>query len=239
MCFFIHIIINVYTVKSFGNFQVKSGPVATPDVELCRKRAKLWEYKGHFYNIVYTSNEWLTARNICRRQCMDAVAIETQDEANMVADKITQVGVYYPWFQSVWTSGRRCDFEQCRDFRGRYLPHLLPLDINGWFWAGTQKSIPPTNLIPSNWTENPWSQFGFYGPQPDNGEFRKFYRNGEPPLNEDHIESCLAVLGSNEGNGDGVRWHDIACYHKHPVVCEDDEALIYHVQFHNPHLKIR
>ncbi|CAL4153164.1 unnamed protein product, partial [Meganyctiphanes norvegica] len=99
---------------------------------------KYWEYEGHFYNIVYTPNEWLTARNICRRQCMDAVAIESEDEARMVAKVITQVGTNAPWFQSVWTSGRRCDFKECYDSSGRYSPHLLPLDINGWFWAGTK-----------------------------------------------------------------------------------------------------
>ncbi|CAL4199036.1 unnamed protein product, partial [Meganyctiphanes norvegica] len=99
-------------------------------------------------------------------------------------------------------------------------------------------SIPPTNFSPKNWTQNPWSQAGFYGPQPDNGEFKILQRYGKI-LGEDQVESCMAVLSSYRGNGDGVRWHDVACFHKHPVLCEDDDALIYHVQFHNPHLKIR
>lgn len=208
------------------------GPVETPVPELCEKRGKLWEYNGHFYNIVFPRHQWLTARNICRRQCMDAVSIETEEESNMIANVITQVGIYYPDFQSVWTSGRRCDFEECKDRNGNYQSHLLPLNVNGWFWSGTKQSIPATNKRQTSWSLNPWSQAGFYGPQPDNGEYINFYRYQEK------AESCLAILSSRLGNGDGVRWHDIACYHDHPVICEDDEALIYYVQFHNPHLNI-
>lgn len=218
---------------------VIKGPVETPVPELCEKRSRLWEYDGHFYNIVFKHHEWLTARNICRRQCMDAIAIETEEEANMVAYVITQGGLYYPNFQSVWTSGRRCDFEECKDATGKYLSHLLPLNINGWFWAGTKQSIPATNKRQTSWSQNPWSQTGFFGPQPDNGEFINLYRYSDGIFEEGMVESCLAVLSSRMGNGDGVRWHDIACYHEHPVICEDDDALIDFVQFHNPHLKIR
>ncbi|XP_037801890.1 C-type lectin domain family 4 member F-like [Penaeus monodon] len=50
-----------------------------------------------------------------------------------------------------------------------------------------------------------WSHTGGNGyPQPDN--------------REDGREFCLAVL--NNFYNDGIRWHDVACYHEKPIVCE-------------------
>ena len=44
--------------------------------------------------------------------------------------------------------------------------------------------------------------------QPDDAEGRQ----GRP-------ENCLAYL-NRVYPGDGVTWHDVACYHKKPTVCE-------------------
>ena len=50
-----------------------------------------------------------------------------------------------------------------------------------------------------------WSNTGaFRRPQPDNRE-----QSGE---------NCLAIL--NNFYGDGVKWHDVACHHTKPVICE-------------------
>ncbi|XP_076028816.1 uncharacterized protein LOC143017807 [Oratosquilla oratoria] len=50
-----------------------------------------------------------------------------------------------------------------------------------------------------------WSHTGSQQlPQPDNAE--------------NQIENCLAIL--NNFYQDGVRWHDVACYHPKPVICE-------------------
>ncbi|XP_066964606.1 uncharacterized protein [Macrobrachium rosenbergii] len=50
-----------------------------------------------------------------------------------------------------------------------------------------------------------WSHTGFTGvPQPDN--------------QEDNAENCLALL--NNFYNDGVKWHDIACHHLKPIICE-------------------
>ena len=46
--------------------------------------------------------------------------------------------------------------------------------------------------------------------QPDNRE--KIQSGGED-------EACLAVL--NNFYGDGIKWHDVACHHEKPIVCED------------------
>ncbi len=52
--------------------------------------------------------------------------------------------------------------------------------------------------------------------QPDNREERE---GGE-------TESCVAVL--NNFYGDGIKWHDVACTHEKPIICEDVEG---HLQF--------
>ena len=64
---------------------------------------------------------------------------------------------------------------------------------SSWRWA-TGGSVAPLNWSPSG---------GFRRPQPDN-------REGN--------ENCLAVL--NNFYGDGIRWHDVGCSHRKPVVCE-------------------
>ncbi|KAK7084733.1 Lectin C-type domain [Halocaridina rubra] len=38
------------------------------------------------------------------------------------------------------------------------------------------------------------------------------------PDNQEGNENCLGVL--NNFYGDGIRWHDIACHHTKPVICE-------------------
>ena len=43
----------------------------------------------------------------------------------------------------LWTSGRLCDFDGC-DTR----EDLKPLNINGWFWSGSNVKMAPTNKTP-------------------------------------------------------------------------------------------
>ena len=50
-------------------------------------------------------------------------------------------------------------------------------------------------------------------------------------------EACLAFL--NNFYGDGVVWHDIACYHKKPFVCEDDDNLIKFIEQSNPGITLK
>ncbi len=37
---------------------------------------------------------------------------------------------------------------------------------------------------------------------------------------------------------DGVKWHDIACYHTKPYLCEDSELLLDYVESTNPELDL-
>ena len=43
----------------------------------------------------------------------------------------------------LWSSGRLCDFKGC-DTR----EDLKPLNINGWFWSGSNVKMAPTNATP-------------------------------------------------------------------------------------------
>lgn len=54
-----------------------------------------------------------------------------------------------------------------------------------------------------------WNNTGIPRPQPDN---RNEYRDREEP------ETCLGVL--NNFYADGIKWHDVACHHKKPTICE-------------------
>merc|ERR1712142_909876 len=41
---------------------------------------------------------------------------------------------------------------------------------------------------------------------------------GNRAKDEGHPETCLGVL--NNFYADGIKWHDVACHHKKPTVCE-------------------
>jgi len=85
---------------------------------------------------------------------------------------------------------------------------LLTTDRAPYFWSGGQVSRDSRSLSwPSGKTEpiargqHPWSFTGRTGPQPDGGE------------------RCLAIL--NNTYRDGVKFHDVACHHRKPVICEE------------------
>jgi len=105
--------------------------------------------------------------------------------------------------QFFWTSGRKCNFDGCDK------PEFFPKLINGWFWSANQVKMAPTN---SRNQFHDWSTTGGSGrAQPDS-------REGD--------EACMAVL--NNFYGDGVKWHDVACHHEKPIVCEDNPGHLRH-----------
>ncbi|KDR21328.1 hypothetical protein L798_03961 [Zootermopsis nevadensis] len=181
----------------------------------CSQRPKEFFYRGH--NYFFSGNhpqyrnsrlDWLDARNICREYCMDLVSMEGQEENNIVFRLIQQGDVPY-----IWTSGRLCDFKGCENRRD-----LEPKSVYGWFWSATRQKMAPTNQVPNGFGFNPWSQTGHKKvQQPDNAEFDINGTN----------ESCLAVL--NNVYGDGIAWHDVACYHEKPFICEDNDELLNYV----------
>lgn len=148
---------------------------------------------------------------------MDLVSLETQEENNLIFRLIQQNDVPY-----IWTAGRLCDFKGCEN-----RPDLEPKNVYGWFWSNNREKIQPTNKIPNGWGYNPWSKSGHKKiPQPDNAEF---------DINQT-TESCLSVL--NNVYNDGIGWHDVACYHEKPVVCEDSEELLNYVAATNPGIRL-
>nr|CAG4638433.1 EOG090X05Q1 [Cyclestheria hislopi] len=62
--------------------------------------------------------------------------------------------------------------------------------------------------------------------------------NYVPPEVQKTIEGepCLAIL--NNFYNDGIKWHDVACHHEKPFVCEDSDELINFVRSRNPQLTI-
>ncbi|XP_042235144.1 L-selectin-like [Homarus americanus] len=182
-----------------------------PDPESCKNRIKhaATFRNGHYYFFSWLhgptqkhERDWLDARNICRKHCQDLVSIETQEENTFVKNALSEGNVKY-----IWTSGRKCNFDGCDR------PDLKPTIINGWFWSGSGKRIPPTNSK-AGWNGD-WSRTGGGNqPQPDNREFRETGND----------EACIAIL--NNFYNDGVVWHDVACHHVKPWICEDSEELL-------------
>jgi len=167
--------------------------------------------------------DWFNGRNFCRDRCMDLVSFNTPGEFEMFSEIMKRDNV-----TSIYTSGRKCNFQN----KGCDAPHLSPINVNGWFWAGANNDrIPPTDRPAPGVSY--WSRTGEKGePQPDNYEGIK-----EGPINaennigitieglqEFHDEACLAVL--NDKYNDGVVWHDVACHFRSVIVCEDSDQLI-------------
>lgn len=200
--------------------------LSLPELEFCKSRPKQWQFGNHWYFFSWDQDhvdlkgrkvDWLEARNQCRKRCMDAVGIESVAENDMIFDFVAQRNLSY-----IWTSGRLCDFSPCEE-----RTDLKPINVLGWFWSNTNTKMAPTNSTPSGWVAQPWSPKGhFGGPQPDNAEYE---------INQTS-ESCMGVL--NNIYQDGIKWHDIACYHKKPFVCEDNDLLLKYVEQTNPGLTL-
>jgi len=166
--------------------------------------------------------DWFNGRNFCRDRCMDLVSFDTPGEFKMFEDIMDKDNI-----SSVWTSGRKCNFQN----KGCDGSHLQPINVNGWFWAGASNArIPATNRPDPNAF---WSTSGKTGaPQPDNEEgIREGPIEAEnnigitiEGLQEFHDEACLATL--NNKYNDGIAWHDVACHFRSVIICEDSDQLI-------------
>nr|ADD24198.1 L-selectin [Lepeophtheirus salmonis] len=196
----------VHSQKGSGN-----GDLQLPNKSDCRNRIIHASFGGkqYFFSWEYSLTQnlpvnWITARNICRRHCMDTVSIETLEENQFIENRMLLTGTRF-----TWTSGRKCNFEGCDR------PDLQPTHINGWFWSGSGVRLGSRN----GRVEGDWSNTGGDGEaQPDNREFR---------VKGEHEESCIAVM--NNFYNDGIVWHDIACYHKKPFVCESSDQLMDYI----------
>lgn len=207
------------------NTDTGRGKLCFPDGQLCKERLNnggVERYRNHNYLFTWKSNDqrvrnakwdWFNARNYCRKRCMDLVSFETQDEYEWVKQRMSDT-------KYIWTSGRLCNFDGCDR------PDFFPKIINGWFWSANQARLNPTNGT----AFHDWSFTGGFQPprrQPDNRE--QVQQNGEQ-------EACMAVL--NNFYGDGIKWHDVACHHEKPIVCEDTEGHLNFARQNFPNIRI-
>ena len=64
-----------------------------------------------------------------------------------------------------------------------------------------------------------------------------FFSSGKAqPDSREGEEACLAVL--NNFYGDGIKWHDVACHHEKPIVCEDNPGHLNFARQTFPNIQI-
>lgn len=177
----------IFAVLALATVALAQRRLALPDPRSCSNRVRHATYRdargvAHSYFFSWEHQptrslevDWLDARNICRRHCMDAVSLETPQENEFIKQRIARGNVRF-----IWTSGRKCNFAGCdrpgernfREFLGKlsniYFPSdLQPPNENGWFWSGSGVKIGPTTQR----NTGDWSYTGGYNQaQPDNRE---------------------------------------------------------------------
>lgn len=233
------LLVIVLLAQTEGQSKPRVGPdgrplLNKPRLDMCQNRKYHEKYNGHHYFLSWREPwnkfedwDWFNGRNFCRERCMDLVSFETPAEYRHFAKMLHRDKI-----NSTYTSGRKCNFLE----KGCDAAHLQPININGWFWADGNKRIPATN-IPSRLTF--WSRKGENGggSQPDNynGLKEGKLRNVKDPsgltvegLQEFYDEACLAVL--NNKYNDGIQWHDVPCYFRSPIICEDSDLQMARIK---------
>merc|ERR1712142_639693 len=90
-----------------------NGKVCLPDARLCAERKQKAGHqanRGKSYWFSWNSDEavlrnarwnWFTARNYCRKRCMDLISIESRAEQDFIGREMKRAGV-----REIWSSGR-------------------------------------------------------------------------------------------------------------------------------------
>ena len=179
----------------------------------CERRRVHYEAHGKRYHFSWKAlgtdfkMDWQSARNYCRRFCMDSISFNSRKEYEDIRDNVIKAEE----LDYIWTGGRKCNFKGCER------PDLQPAIVNGWYWAPTGIRI----RAKSECRICDWSHTGFFKqPQPDNREKRRDPRNGKD-------EACIAIL--NDFYNDGIKWHDVACHHTKPIICQEMPNLLEQV----------
>ena len=92
-----------------------------------------------------------------------------------------------------------------------------------------------------------WSRSGgLKKPQPDN-RLESFHLMSSISLPPPHFyqhreakqggkdEGCIGIL--NDFYSDGIKWHDIECRHKKPIICQVETIVHHHDHHHHEHIK--
>jgi len=190
------------TVASVAQAQV----FRLPEARACENRIIHADRFGKSYHFSWLEEgldrkwDWEGARNYCRRFCMDSISIDSKAESDWVNSIIGRNDIPY-----IWTGGRKCNFKGCDR------KDLQPTIVNGWYWASTGTRIPaPRKCRYCYWSKSG----GLKRPQPDNREQKQGGND----------EGCIGVL--NDFYKDGIKWHDIECRHKKPIICQDSNELL-------------
>merc|ERR1711970_770586 len=207
-----------------------NGKVCLPEARLCAERKNKKGHKllgGKSYWFSWESDEavlqnarwnWFTARNYCRKRCMDLISIESQTEQNSIGGVMKSGNV-----REVWTSGRLCDkgVDGCEQAR------FQPYNIRGWFWAATLQGMGDTNVYNGR-KFNGWST---------TGPINKAQPDGLLKADGFGARACMALL--DNFFGDSLSWHDTKCNDRRLIVCEDlPRGNINFVRQNNPGIRI-
>lgn len=141
--------------------------LALPDPRSCANRVRHATYRdargvAHSYFFSWEHQptkslevDWLDARNICRRHCMDAVSLETPQENEFVKQRISRGNIRY-----IWTSGRKCNFAGC-DRPGKSALVIFECYVNSCsklpnrFATTKWERMVLVRLGRENWTNHP------------------------------------------------------------------------------------
>merc|ERR1712025_970214 len=215
-----------------------------PDQNLCKNRESHWKFGGK--NYIYSGKSKLLANekketvttgakgveftageatDWCKQRCMGLVALESQEEWDLIRNKMEGYGAPF-----IWTSGHICDRESGGDLCYT-VEELQPRIINGWYWSSSGVRINSTDRNPAGWSENPWGKRGIYERVNEGKPTREQKRVNQPDNAEQRLnllegkeESCLALAtGLWEPT---TVWNDIACYHRKEWMCEDNPKLL-------------
>lgn len=110
----------IIAVLALATVALAQRRLALPDPRSCSNRVRHATYRdargvAHSYFFSWEHQptrslevDWLDARNICRRHCMDAVSLETPQENEFIKQRIARGNIRF-----IWTSGRKCNFAGC------------------------------------------------------------------------------------------------------------------------------
>lgn len=94
--------------------------------------------------------------------------------------------------------------------KANHFMNLVSSEREKYFWTGGRVNHNDRSISWANGGRT--NAFGNWSPT---GGARR-----RQPDNREGNEFCLGVL--NNFYGDGVKYHDIACHHRKPVICEQN-----------------
>merc|ERR1712025_1341433 len=124
---------------------------------------------------------------------------------------------HFSWLEE--GKDKKWDWEGARNYCRKFC--MDSISINSRAEANWVKQLLDKQDLHYIWTGGKkcrycdWSKTGgLRRPQPDNREFKQGGND----------EGCIGIL--NNVYKDGIKWHDIECRHKKPVICQESDELL-------------